>query len=144
MTSWFEPIINAPFFLEILNGGAITPELLWMLLLARYLTAESRRRGLYGFDWFSLPPSMNLVVAIFVCDAGVWIRSTTIWVWRRFDAAGDFNAVQFGLLILGGALIVVGYLCKIRAITYPDYGNKPWLIAGTLSAVAIVTQLLLR
>jgi hypothetical protein len=145
MSNWlFSPRIDAPFFLEILNGGAITPELLWLILLARYLIAEARRRGLHGLAWFHLPPSMNLIVAIFICDAGVCLRSMTIWSWRRVFGAGDFSAVQSGLLIVGGALIVIGYLCKIRAVTEPDQGNGPWLRAATLTGAAIILLLVFR
>lgn len=136
--------IDPTLFLEILNGGAITPELIWMVLLARYLMTEAQRRGLNGFDWLHLPPSMNLILAVFICDAGVWLRSVTIWVWRRFLGSGDLSALQLGLLGLGGALIVVGYLCKIRAVTRPDKGNGPWLRAGALSGAAIIAMLLFR
>lgn len=132
------------FFLEMLNGGAVTPELFWLVLLARYLTRESKRRGLQRFDWFSLPPSMDLMLAIFIVDAGVWIRSVTIWVWRRFDGSGEFSSAQHMLLTIGGALIAIGYLCKIRALTRPDEGNGPWLVAMGCTVVVLVAMLVFR
>lgn len=135
---------SAVFLLEILNGGAVTPELFWLVLLAIYLSKESRRRGLHYLDWFSLPPSMDLILAVFISDAGVWLRSVTIWAWRRFDDAGDFNQAQQVLLIIGGAMIVVGHLCKIRAMTRPDHGNGPWLIAMASTAIILVGMLAFR
>lgn len=132
------------FFLEILNGGAVTPELLCLVLLGIYLSRESRRRGLHALDWFALPPSMNLVLAMFIFDSGVWLRSITIWVWRRFFGAGDFSAMQTALLIVGGGLIVVGSLCKIRALTAPDHGRAPWLLASIATLAAIVAIVVFR
>jgi hypothetical protein len=131
-------------FLEILNGAAVTPELICLAMLAVYLCRESRRRGLHALDWFRLPPSMNLVLAMFIFDAGVWLRSLTIWIWRRFFGAGDFSAVQTSILIIGGALIVVGSLCKVRALTHPDHGAVPWFASAYVTAVAIVVLLLFR
>lgn len=131
------------FFLEMLNGGAITPELIWLVLLTRYLVRESHRRGLHAWDWFKLPPSMNLMLAIFIVDSGTWIRSVIIWLWRR-NGAGDFNDIQVTGLMFGGALIVLGFLCKIRALTKPDEGDRPWLRSAAISAVALITMLAVR
>lgn len=132
------------FFLEILNGGAIVPELLCLVLLGVYLSREAHRRGLHALDWFKLPPSMNLVLAMFVFDSGVLLRSITIWVWRRFFGGGDFSALQTCLLIIGGGLIVVGSLCKIRALTEPDFGRAPWLLASIATLAAIVAIVAFR
>jgi hypothetical protein len=135
---------TSAFFLEMLNGGAITPELLWLVLLSIYLMRETRRRGLNALDWFALPPSMDLILAVFISDSGVCLRSVTIWAWRRFGGGGAFNPMQELLLIAGGALIVVGALCKIRALTRPDHGDGPWLLSMALTAVVLVLMLALR
>lgn len=124
------------FLLEILNGGAITPELIWLVLLTVYLVKEARRRNLHWFDWLHLPPSMNLILAIYVVDAGVTLRSITVWLWR-VGGGGEFSALQNGLLIVGGGLIVLGYLCKIRALTSPDHGDLPWFVAGIITLVVV-------
>lgn len=118
--------------LEILNGGAITPELMWLVLLSVYLVREAKRRGLHFLDWFHLPPSMNLILAIYICDVGVYLRSITVWVWR-INGGHEFSLVQSWLLVVGGGLIVLGTLCKIRAITAPDHGDRPWFVAGALT-----------
>lgn len=134
---------SSAFFLEMLNGGAITPEFLWLVLLGIYLSRESQRRGLHWSDWFSLPPSMNLILAVFIADAGVWLRSLIVWNWRR-TGAGEFNEAELLGLIVGGALIVLGFLCKIRAMTEPDHGPGPWLASAGLTALVLVAMLVFR
>jgi hypothetical protein len=130
--------MSSAFFLEILNGGAVTPEFIWLCLLAVYLSRESRRRGLRFFDWFHLPPSMNLILAIFIFDLSILTRSWVVWAWRRFDDGGNFAAWQTTALVVSGAFIVIGTLCKIRALTYPDHGNWPWLLSAQLTAIGIL------
>lgn len=132
------------FLLEMLNGGAVTPELLWLVLLAIYLSRESQRRNLRWFDWFHLPPSMSLMLAVFISDAGVWLRSFVIWNWRRSGGAGEFNELEVAVLIFGCTMIVLGFLCKIRAMTEPDHGRKPWLIAAALTVIALAAMLVFR
>lgn len=137
--------MSASSLLELLNGGAVTPEMLWLVLLGVYLSKEAKRRGLRAVDWFSLPPSMNLILAVFISDLGVTLRSATVWAWRRFNGgAGDFSSIETAALIVGGTLIVVGSLCKIRAITEPDHGNGPWLLSMASAVVAILVLLALR
>jgi hypothetical protein len=131
-------------FLELLSGGAITPNLLWLVLLVRYLAKESRRRGLHALDWFSLPPSMNLILAITFCDFGTTLRAMTIWFWRRFGGAGDFTDLQLVLLVISGALVVAGTLYKIRALTEPDRGRGPWILATVATAAMLFVLLALR
>lgn len=144
LLSWLHQLINSPFLLEMLNGGAVTPELIWAVIVAHYLSIEARRRGLHWFDWFNLPPSMDLMLAIFICDVGVWLRSITIWVWRRTGAPTDFTGTETMLLVIGGSLIVIGYLCKIRALTHPDLGNRPWLISAAVSGAVIFLLVVLH
>lgn len=131
--------MKSPMLLELMNGGAITPEFLWLVLLGIYLCREASRRGLHALDWFKLPPSMNLILAVFICDVGVHVRSAIVWWWRvRTGGTGDFTPFESGVLIFGAVLLVVGFLCKIRAMTKPDHGNGPWLVAGAASVVALL------
>ena len=137
--------MSSALFLEILNGGAITPELVCLVLLTIYLSKEAKRRGLRRLDWFKLPPSMNLILAMFVYDAGVFVRSVAVWGWRRFSGGtGNFTGPEGLALIIGGALIVIGSLCKVRALTRPDHGDGRWLVASASSAIVIVALILLR
>lgn len=129
--------MKSAFFLEVLNGSAVVPEWIWLAILGNYLSMESKRRGLRFFDWLHLPPSMNLILAVFLFDAAIVTRSVVIWGWRRFDHAGDFGAVQTAALIISGIFIMLGILCKIRALTHPDYGNGPWLAASAVTVVGV-------
>lgn len=135
---------RASTLLELLNGGAITPEAIWLVLLTIYLVKESRRRGLHAFDWLHLPPSMNLILAIYITDAGVTFRSIAVWGWRYMGGAPSFNPWEAGALIVGSALIVVGFLCKIRALTAPDHGDGPWLFSLIATVAAILVLVAIR
>ena len=127
MTGW---TVDPSLPLELLNGAGMVLETCFLSCMALYLFREVRRRQLSVRDWvFDLPPSMHLAVAIFVFDFGVCLRSAVIWIWRHFYKAGDFGLIQMSLLAYGGAIIVIGSLCKIRAITKPDFGNGPWLMS---------------
>lgn len=127
---------NADLALELLNGSAVTPELLWLVMIGLYLSKEARRRGLHALDWFNLPPSMNFMLAIFISDLGIWLKTFTVWLWRR-SGAGPFNELEITLLAVSGVLILLGPLCKIRALTAPDHGRGPWLVAlGWTIAIA--------
>lgn len=131
------------FFLEMLNGGAITPELLWLVLIGIYLSREATRRDKHWFDFFHLPEAMDFMVAVFIADAGVCLRSLIIWNWRR-TGAGEFNEAEMVGLIVGGALIVLGFLCKIRSFSEPSYGRRPWLAAAGLTALVLIAMLVFR
>ena len=52
--------------------------------------------------------------------------------------------MQTLLLIVGDGLIVVGSLCKIRALTAPDHGSLPWLLASAATFAAIVAIVIIR
>lgn len=134
---------NTDLALELLNGSAVTPELLWLVMIGMYLSKEAKRRGLHALDWFSLPPSMNFMVAIFISDLGIWLKTFTVWIWRR-AGGGAFNELEVTLLIVSGVLILLGPLCKIRAMTAPDHGRGPWLIALAWTAVIAILLLVLK
>lgn len=129
--------------LELLNGGSIVPELLCLVVVGIYLSRESRRRGLRPLDWVHLPSNMDLMLALFICDSGIFFRSSISWAWRFFGA-GDFNAAQGAGLVIGGTVAALGFLCKIRALTRPDYGDAPWLAATASSVVALAVLLAIR
>lgn len=130
--------MNAAFFLEILNGGAVTPELIWLGMLTIYLGKEARRRGFRWWNWFHLPPSMDLMLAIWIFDAAIVARSWVVWAWRRFDDGGDFAEWHLAALTVSGFFILAGALCKIRAWTRADYGNWPWLVSCLLTIISII------
>lgn len=135
----FDPLL----FLEIRRGAAIVPESIGLFVLGLYLVREYRRRHLSPLDWARLPPSMSLVLAFFLFDLGVLIETATVWYWR-FMGAGDLNDIEIVLLVSVGVLVVVASLCKVRALTYPDSGNRPWLLAFALTALAIFALLWIK
>lgn len=142
MTWTIDP--NLP--LELLNGGGMVVELFFLIYMVQYLWKETTRRGLGVRTWLAgqLPPSMNFAVAVVVFDVGVWARSVDIWVWRRFFGAAPFNMTQIIILGLGALAILLGSLCKVRAITKPDYGNGPWMVALGSTAAFIAATLYFR
>lgn len=132
--------------LELLNGAGMVVEFCFIAYMVRYLRKEAIRRDLKLIDWinFRLPPSMNFAISVVVFDAGVWLRSLTIWSWRRFERAGQFNRLELTALSIGAAMIVLGALCKVRAITKPDYGNEPWILTAVATALFVCLTLLSR
>lgn len=127
--------------LEMLNGVGAILAAFFLIFLTVYLGREHYARDLRFRDWFfRLPPSMHLVVAIYVFDLGVVVRTGTIWIWRRFFAGGDMSLLQLMLLLFGAAIIAIGSLCKIRAISKPSFGNWPWVTALGLVVLYLVAE----
>lgn len=143
MSGWeIDP--NLP--LELLNGAGTVVSAFFLASMVRYLWNETIRRKLGVRQWLtmSLPPSMNFGAAVVLFDVGVWVRSVDIWIWRRFFGAGDFNALQLIILVAGAFAIVLGGLCKVRAITRPDFGDGPWLAAAATTAAFLVLTAVFR
>jgi small-conductance mechanosensitive channel len=85
---------------------------------------------------------MNLVFAIFVFDIGSCTRSIASWSWRHFYGTDTANTQINLMWAFGGILVIVGALCKIRALTYPDHGNRPWLASAGLTAIVLLGLIL--
>lgn len=134
--------INPNFPLELLNGAGGIPETIFIFVLGLYLFREARRRqlGLRSLVRFQYPPSMNLAVAVLVFDIGVCTRSWTIWIWRQ-NGAGAFDFWQIAALAIGGALIAVGGVCKVRSLTLPDYGHIPWVMTALAIGIFVGVSL---
>lgn len=143
MTGWaVDP--NMP--LELLNGAGMVVEFFFIGWMARYLWNETTRRKLTWRTWIAghLPPSMNFAVSVIVFDIGVWVRSVDIWVWRRFYEATAFNGPMILILGVGAVAIILGSLCKVRSITKPDFGNMPWMVAATATALFVASAVIFR
>jgi hypothetical protein len=103
-------MILAALPLDLVNRNGMVLEAFFIFLLATYLVRETRRRKVSVREWlFRLPPPMNFVLAVMVFDSGVALRSA-------------------GLPAIGGLVLIVGSLCKIRALSRPDWGDGPWLL----------------
>lgn len=137
MTGRFDPSVA----LEMLNGIGVILAVCFLVFLTVYLAREHKARDLRFRDWFfRLPPSMHLVVAIYVFDLGVVVRAGVIWMWRRFFSGGDMSLMQLMLLLFGAAIIALGSLCKIRAVSKPSFGNWPWLASLALVLVYLAAE----
>lgn len=132
-------MMNSATLSELLGSSIPFPAAVWLTLLGIYLANESVRRDLHPLDWFNLPPSMNLIVAVFVGDAGDLVRSIGVLTWRR-GGGGEFTPFVTACFLLSGGLVVMSLLCKIRAWTLPDHGHAPWLL--TLVGCILVVALL--
>lgn len=126
--------------LQALNAAALIPAVIFLFLASRYLIRESIRRGLHPLNWFNLPYSMNLALAMVIFDIFVILRLGTTVLWYMLGQRITSIDLMFLVSILG---IIVGLLCKIRALTEPDYGKLPWLGSAILTVLATVFLLAL-
>lgn len=132
--------------LELLNGAGLVVDGIFLAWGVWYLRRETLRRNYASsvLAWIvRIPPHMNFVIAVLVHDAGVIARSAVIWAWRR-AGAGDFSVDQLAALALGALMIVVGGLCKIRAVTKPDHGDGPWLACLAALLIFLAGSLISR
>src|SRR5258708_20127512 len=126
--------------LGALNAAALIPAVIFLVLASRYLIRESIRRGLHPLNWFNLPHSMNLALAMVIFDIFVILRLGTTVLWYMLAQRIISINLLFLISIIG---IIIGLLCKIRALTEPDYGNLPWLGSAILTVLAAVFLLAL-
>lgn len=131
--------------LELINGDGMLTSGFFLLLIGIYLARETVRRKLHARDWlFRLPVSMHFAVAVAIHDLHVFGKDALIWHWRRFGGAGPFDAWQISALGALGLIGVIGGLCKIRAISRPDYGDGPWLFVLGATVAFMAVSLIFR
>lgn len=128
--------MNAKFVLEVQNGNwSIVAAGLGLVCLIYYIH-ETIALRVWGWDWRSrLTPGMRNAIALGTLSLGVCIRSTAIYLWRA--GGGDINDLSETWILIGGIVAVVGFLCTIREISRPLYGNAPWL--WTLAVMVLFT-----
>lgn len=125
--------MTSDLFLEKTNGAGSLLEAIFICWAIVFLVRDARRRHLAAEQWFSLPPHLAFMMAVVIHDGGSLIRSMVVWFWRRYYNEGDpFNPHLTFFLEIGGVLLLVGSLCKIRAVTRPDYGHVPWVLCMCL------------
>lgn len=118
---------------EKLNGAASLVSLIFVCWIVFYLIREKRRRNLGLRDLlFHLPEHMIFASAVGFYDIAVTGKSSAIWIWRKYFGSGPFPPVLFHMLQFFTLMIVIGALCKIGAITKPEYGHSPWISCALL------------
>jgi hypothetical protein len=122
-----------PKILEALNAAALVPAIICLVLLVRYIRAAAIARGLRPYGWIHLPPSMNLALAMLIFDVAVIMRLLVTVAWYAIGL--QIIPVQ-AMFLIAIILIIFGLLCKIRALTQPDYGRISWVLSmiGTIVA----------
>lgn len=138
--------MNTEIFLEVTSGSGVVPLFILTLILINYIIRESYRRIQAGYDvdWISPPPHIDFALAVLTLVVGVLINATVVWAWRRFFGGIDFNMLQKVLLGIGRTLTLFGSICIVRALTKPDYGDKPWIIAWAATIMAGVMMIVVR
>jgi hypothetical protein len=124
------------FLLEVLNGnwgiagGALT------IICGFYLAHETFALKVLGWGWRKrITRGMRVATAVMTSSFGVAVRSAEVVRWRM-SGASPADLSQFWLTF-GAVIALVGFLCTIREISKPLYGNAPWI--WTLVAMAIYT-----
>lgn len=116
------------FVLEVINGAWALLSIALMMVCAAYLYHELVSRRI-AFAWRKRwTRGMRVSAAIATLSLGIFVTRSTIYVWRHFFDGGDFSKLQLSLLIFGAAIGALGFLCAIREISRPLYGNRPWLV----------------
>lgn len=124
------------FLLELLNGNWGIAASSLAIICAIYLIHETRARGMPSWEWRKkITMGMRVAIALLTLSAGVAIRSVEVYVWRV--ASGDLPDLSLVWLVIGGSVALVGFLCCIREISKPLYGNGPWI--WTLATMAVFT-----
>lgn len=126
------------FLLEILNVNWGLAALALTIICGIYLAHETLALGFSVWEWRSRASRrMRLALAIMTLSVGVAVRSIEVARWRAMGARPD-DLDQVWLTV-GSVVALVGFLCCIREISKPIYGDGPWI--WTLVAMAFYTAL---
>lgn len=118
--------MNSGFLLELLNGNWGIAAAALTIICGVYLSHEAIARNINLWERDRMTLGMKVSVGLFFLSLGVAIRSAEVYFWRRLGAS-DLNALNQTWLILGSGIALVGFLCCIRVISRPLYGNAPWI-----------------
>lgn len=124
------------FLLETLNGDWGLAAVSLAVICAMYLVHEGIAYRVFmpgGRERLTRP--MRVMSGVFTLSLGVAIRSLETMRWRM--GGGDLQDLSKTRLLIGGVLALIGFLCTIREISQPLYGNKPWIL--TLATMAVYT-----
>lgn len=130
---------------EILDGASVVLSLFYIVFTIMFVVRETRFLGIRYRDIFpKVPDSMNHAICVLLFNFGFCLHELLRWTWRRFYNTADLGVWQVGLFALSGALIVAGMLCKIRSVTDPFYGMRPWIMALVATSIFVVVSLVFR
>ena len=124
------------FLLEVLNGNWGISAVALAVISGLYVGHETLALGIGIWDWRKeASRRMRLALAVFTLSLGVGIRSIEVTRWRMMGAAsGELSQLW---LTAGSVLAVIGFLCCIREISKPLYGDGPWI--WTLVSMVVYT-----
>jgi len=124
------------FLLELLNGNWGIAATSLAIICAIYLIHETAARGMPSWEWRKkMTLGMRVAIAMMVLSIGVAVRSAEVYLWRAMS--GDLTELNLLWLTFGGSVALLGFLCCIREISKPLYGDGPWI--WTLVTMAIFT-----
>jgi len=128
--------LNSGFLLELVNGNWGIAASSLAIICAVYLIHETLSRGMPSWHWRrKITMGMRVAIAMLTLSAGVAIRSAEVYLWRAMS--GELPDLSQFWLIVGSGIALMGFLCCIREISRPLYGNRPWI--WTLAAMAVFT-----
>lgn len=123
------------FTLEVINGDWALLAFILMLMCAFYLGHEMLARHISLWHPRSWEQGMRVATAIGAMSTGVFMTRIVIYSWRHYFEAAAFSHVQAGTLIVGATIGTVGFVCAIREISKPLYGDWPWVLSIVLLAM---------
>lgn len=120
-------------WLEALNGLAFIQSVQLCVLFAFFLW---RFRHDYG------QPYYNLTAAIATYHTGAAFSWGWRWVWRWLVNNEHPQAAwvlsHWEIPLVGGIIMCVGLLCKIRVVTYSGWGHWPWILSLMFSLIFVL------
>ncbi len=121
--------------LEIASGNDMLLSFFFLIAIAIFIERARREAGLRWQGWFfGLPENLHFAMGVLAFNFGFFLTESFRWTWRHFGGA-DLSLGQVIWLICAQFFLDIGMLCKIRSITFPIYGMRPWAVALTIVMV---------
>ena len=123
--------------LEAGNGvWAIVTFWLSIFLIYHIGIVRLQRRVKWRRFFTGLPLSMQIAVGMLAAASAVCLTRFVVW-FARWRGGGPVEMAMLETwFFLGGiGLGVVGFLCVLRAVSFPAFGHWPWV--GALASMAI-------
>jgi hypothetical protein len=87
---------------------------------------------------FHLPLSIQIAIGTLAVSVSIAMTRAVLW-WSRYKHDGHLDLLmpESGFYLAGTVLGIVGFLCILRTVSQPVFGQWPW-VGATLSAGAYV------